>query len=203
MTGAADAAKQGEPGARPGFAAVSAPVAGPRGPLRRALDGLYLVSGALSGLFLVGIAATIIAQVVARQLGGTVDSTETAGFCLAASTFLGLAYAFRRGAHIRVTLLIGRAGGGLRRALELWCVGFSILALGYFLWWAIDFVWFSWKFKEISPGLMAIPLWIPRSGMTLGAAIFLIALVDEFVSILRGVTPSYEANAETVLEGGE
>lgn len=182
---------------------MSGPAAASRGALRRALDGLYLAAGALAGLFLVGIAATIVAQVVARQLGGTIDSTETAGFCLAASTFLGLAYAFRRGAHIRVTLLIGRAPAAPRRALELWCVAFSIAAVAYFLYWAIDFVWFSWKFNEISPGLMAIPLWIPRSAMALGAAVFLVALVDEFVSILRGEVPSYEANAEHVLEGGE
>ena len=201
MTGTPEGPQGAAP--EPGFATVSAPVAGPRGPLRRGLDARDLLSGALSGLFLVGIAATIVAQVVARQLGGTIDSTETAGFCLAASTFLGLAYAFRRGAHIRVTLLIGRTGAGPRRWLELWCVGFSILAVAYFLWWAVDLVWFSWAFDEISPGLMAIPLWIPRSAMALGAAVFLIALVDEFVSILRGVEPSYEANAEHVLEGGE
>ena len=172
-------------------------------PLRRTLDAIYLASGALSGICLVGIAVTIVAQVVGRELGFVVDSTETAGFCLAASTFLGLAYAFRRGAHIRVTLLIGRAPAGPRRWVELWCVAFSIAAVAYFLYWAVDFVWFSWKFNEISPGLMAIPLWIPRSAMALGAAVFLIALVDEFVSILRGVEPSYEANAEHVLEGGE
>lgn len=182
---------------------MGGPAAGRRGALRRGLDGLYLAAGALAGLFLAGIAVTIVAQIVARQLGGTIDSTETAGFCLAASTFLGLAYAFRRGAHIRVTLLIGRAPAGPRRWLELWCVAFSIAAVAYFLWWAVDFVWFSWKFDEISPGLMAIPLWIPRSAMALGAAVFLVALVDEFVSILRGEVPSYEANAEHILESGE
>ena len=66
-------------------------------------------------------------------------------------------------------LLIGRTGAGPRRWLELWCVGFSVLAVAYFLWWAVDLVWFSWAFDEISPGLMAIPLWIPRSAMALGA----------------------------------
>ena len=41
--------------------------------MRRALDSLYTGAGVLSGLFLVGIAVTIIAQVVARLVGLTID----------------------------------------------------------------------------------------------------------------------------------
>ncbi|MEC9434397.1 MAG: TRAP transporter small permease [Pseudomonadota bacterium] len=175
--------------------------------LRRALDSIYLGSGVLSGICLVGIAVTIVAQVVGRELGYVVDSTETAGFCLAASTFFGLAYAFRGGAHVRVTLLIRYAGPLPRKLVELWCVGFAVVAMGYFLYWAGDLVYFSWKFKELSPGLLAIPFWIPRLAMALGSAVFLVALIDEFVAILRGAEPSYEANAETALgdlpEAGE
>lgn len=168
--------------------------------MRKALDLLYDGAGVLSGIFLVGIAVTIIAQVGGRMIGLTVDSTETAGFCLAASTFLGLAYTFRRGGHIRVTLAIRYAGPGLRRAIEAWCIAAAALLVGYFAWWAFDLVWFSWKFHEISPGLMAIPLWIPRLGMALGLTVFLIALLDELFTLLRhGGQPSYEENAETVL----
>ena len=101
--------------------------------LRRAVDSIYLGSGVLSGICLVGIAVTIVAQGAGRELGYVVDSTETAGFCLAASTFFGLAYAFRGGAHVRVTLLIRYAGPLPRKLVELWCVGFAVVAMGYFL----------------------------------------------------------------------
>lgn len=175
--------------------------------LRRTLDAIYLASGVFSGICLVGIAVTIVAQVVGRELGYVVDSTETAGFCLAASTFFGLAYAFRGGAHVRVTLLIRYAGPLPRKLIELWCVGFAIICFAYFLYWAVDLVWFSWKFNELSPGLLAIPFWIPRLAMAVGSGIFLIALIDEFLAVARGAVPTYEANAETALgdlpEGGE
>ncbi len=171
----------------------------PPGALRRGLDLLYTLSGALSGVFLFGIAATIMAQVGGRLAGLTIDSTETAGFCLAASTFLGLAYTLRHGAHIRVTLAIRYAGPRLRRWIELWCVGFAALAMVYFVYWAGEFVLFSWKYHELSPGLLAIPFWIPRSAMVLGGVVFFIALIDEFVSIWRGELPAYEANADHVL----
>ena len=168
--------------------------------MRRALDLLYTGAGVLSGIFLVGIAVTIIAQVAGRLVGLTIDSTETAGFCLAASTFLGLAYTLRRGGHIRVTLAIRNAGPGLRRWIEVWCLAVSAAGVAYFVYWAVELVWFSIEFNELSPGLMAIPFWIPRLAMAVGAAILLIALIDDLVTVLRGrELPSYEANAETVL----
>ena len=167
--------------------------------LRRTLDAAYLVGGYLAAVFLAGIALTIIAQVVGRFFGITIDSTETAGFCLAASTFLGLAYTLKRGGHIRVNLVIRNIHGLPRRIIELWCTGFTAVGMAYFTYWAFDFVWFSYTADLISPGLMAIPFWIPRAGMALGLLLFTIALVDEFVAIWRGAAPSYEVNAETVL----
>ncbi len=167
--------------------------------LRRTLDAAYLVGGYLAAVFLACIALTIVAQVVGRFVAITIDSTETAGFCLAASTFLGLAYTLKRGGHIRVNLVIRNIHGLPRRLIELWCTGFTAVGMAYFTYWAFDFVWFSYTADLISPGLMAIPFWIPRLGMALGLLLFTIALVDEFVAIWRGAAPSYEVNAETVL----
>lgn len=171
--------------------------------LRRGLDALYLAGGYLAALFLAGIALSIIAQVVGRYFRFVIDSTEIAGFCLAASTFLGLAYTLRAGGHIRVTLVIRNATGIARRWVELWCIGFAAAAMAYFTYWAFDFVHFSWAFREISPGLMAVPFWIPRLGMATGLLLLTIALVDEFVAVLRGHEPSYEANAVRVLPRDE
>ncbi|MEL6964849.1 MAG: TRAP transporter small permease [Pseudomonadota bacterium] len=168
--------------------------------LRRALDSLYLLSGRLGAAFLAGIALAIIAQVGGRFLGFTVDSTETAGFCMAASTFLGLAYTFKQGGHIRVTLLIRTFSANTRRIVELLCLAFTALGLVYFTYWTADFVYFSYVFDEISPGLMAIPFWIPRSGMLLGLVIMTIAVVDEFFLVLSGALPNYEVNAGSVFQ---
>jgi len=164
--------------------------------MRRALDTLYLWSGYIAALALVAIAVTIIAQVVGRFFGVAVDSTETAGFSLAASTFFGLAYTFRQGGHIRVTLLTRLATGTADRAIHLWNVFFFAAVMAVVTWWAGDLVYFSWKFTDISPGLLAIPFWIPRSAMLLGSAILTIALIDEFICVARGRVPSYIANDE-------
>ncbi|WP_193183010.1 TRAP transporter small permease [Nisaea sediminum] len=169
--------------------------------VRRLLDGLYLGSGYLSALFLVAIAVTIVAQIVGRFFGVAVDSTESAGFCLAASTFLGLAYTFRHDGHIRVTLLVRLASGPLGKLTELWAVGFCAAGMAYMAYWAGDQVYFSFTFGEKSKGLLAIPLWIPQSAMALGTGILTIALVDEFISILLGRTPSYVENSTALFQG--
>lgn len=167
--------------------------------IRTVLDRLYLWSGYLSALFLVGIAVTIVAQVVGRFFPKLilVDSTETAGFCLAASTFFGLAYTFKQGAHIRVTLLTRLATGLLDRLIHLWSIAVFIVVMGLMTWWSFDYVYFSFVFDDISPGLLAIPFWIPRSGMALGCLVLLVALLDEFVRVAAGKIPSYVANDES------
>ena len=171
--------------------------------MRRYLDILYKVSGYVAACCMVAIALTIIAQICGRFIGIAIDSTESAGFSLAGLTFFGLAYTFRQGEHIRVTLFLRLVPTPFRRFVELFTVGFCIIFIGYLAYWSFDFVYFSHKFGDISPGLLAIPFWIPRLAMALGSLVFLTALIDEFVSIAVGRQPSYEANASPVYEGVE
>lgn len=168
--------------------------------MRRFLDTLYLTSGYVAACCMVAIGLTIIAQICGRFVGIAIDSTETAGFSLAGLTFFGLAYTFRQGEHIRVTLFLRLVRTPFRKFVELFTIGFCIVFIGYLTYWAFDFVYFSHKFGDISPGLLAIPFWIPRLAMALGSFIFLTALIDEFVSVVLGAKPSYEANASPVYE---
>ena len=59
--------------------------------LRSILDRVYLYSGHVAAFFLLAIGACILAQIIWRTLGRTLDATEASGFCMAASTFFGLA----------------------------------------------------------------------------------------------------------------
>lgn len=165
--------------------------------LRRSLDRLYLASGVLAGVFLAGIAVTIVAQIVGRSLGYTVDSTESAGFCMAASSFLALGYALRHGEHIRVNLLIRYLGPGPRRFVEIWCCVFGAAGMAVFTWWAFDLAWQSYIFGDLSPGLLAMPFWIPQLGMATGGAIMAVAFLDELGSVVAGMLPAYERNDPT------
>jgi len=167
--------------------------------MRRFLDGLYLASGVAAAGFLLALLLAILVQVIGRKLGLTVDTTELSGFFMAAATFLGLAYTFRDGGHIRISLLIGRLGGAPRKALELWCCVASAALAGYLATSAAFFALESWQFDDISPGLLAIPFWIPQSGMAAGLAILTVALLDAAWCVAHGQSAGYERNADAAL----
>lgn len=171
-----------------------------RGPLRRALDGVYLASGALAGVFLAAIAVAIIAQIVGRFFGVAIDGTELAGFCMAASTFLGLAYTLKNGTHVRVVLAISRLPPTLRRPVETLCALVGLVASAYFTYFSTLLVLQSYRFGDVSPGLIAAPFWIPQTAMAFGGALLVIAFLDELVLILSGRAAGYEIS-EGVLEG--
>jgi len=161
--------------------------------MRRVLDGLYAACGALGAIALAAIAVLVLAQSIGRLLGVVVPSAnELAGFCVAASAFLALAPALRRGAHIRVTLLTTHLPARFHRAMEAWCLGAAAVMSGYAAYWMVDLVVGSYRYGDVSPGLLAVPLWIPQTAMALGLIVFTISLLDILVDVLRGREPLYE-----------
>lgn len=180
--------------------------------MRRALDGLYLLSGALGAAFIAGICLVVLLQVGANLLDTVVAAfggrapgllvpsyAEFAGFFLAAASFLALPYTLRTGGHIRVTLIIQRLSGRPRRAVELWCTGLAAVLAVYFAFFTVMLVWDSFRFGDLSPGLVPVPLWLPQSAVALGLVILAIALIDEFCAVARGANPSYEGQEDALL----
>lgn len=170
--------------------------------MRRALDILYSSSGLLSAFFLMMIGVTILLQIAGRFLNFAFDATEVSGFCMAASTFLGLAYTLKVGAHIRVNLLVGKLSAPNRRRVEIWCCTLGAAAFAYVSANAWLMAYDSFLFGDTSPGLMAVPFWIPQIGMALGSSIMTIGLVDELVQTLGGRIPDF-ADAEAQAIGDE
>jgi len=163
--------------------------------VRRCLEALYRVSGWLAALCLGMILLAVVWQVVSRWMGRTADATETAGMCLAASTFFGLASTFRAGAHVRINLLTARLRPGLQRVVELFNCTAGAVAVGIVTWNMWLLVMQSHAYHDVSPGLLAMPFWIPQTAVALGLSIFLVALIYELVWLLQGGTHRYDASA--------
>lgn len=161
--------------------------------MRTALNAIYKGSGLLAGFFLIAIAVLSLVQIGGRLLGIAASSyDEFAGYCMAASSFLGLAWTLRSSEHIRMTLAIGRAKGGLRRGLEVFALAIATAITGYFCWSSVAMLWTSFALNDVSQGLVPIKLWIPQSGMALGLTILQIAFIDDLLVTLLGGSPSYE-----------
>jgi|GEM_PF-3019196 len=121
---------------------------------------------------------------VARWLGLIfTGGANYAGYAMATTSFLALAYTFNHNAHIRVSLFVTRAGRW-RRAMEIWCYTLGSLAACFLAWYAIKATLLSHRINDISQGQDATPLWIPQTFMAIGAVIFAIAVVDNLCRIV-------------------
>ncbi len=160
--------------------------------VRRFLDIVYLWSGGLACIFLASIVILVMLQVLTRLFGLHVSGLiDYATYAMVASCFLGIALTLKRGAHIRVSLLLGVLSGPARRGLEIIALAVSAGVMAYFAWYSVLLTYDSWRFGYLEMGLAATPLWIPQTGMAAGAAIGAAAFIDELVLVLLGRTPGY------------
>ena len=165
--------------------------------VRRFLDGLYLLGGQLAVLCVLSILILMIGASVGRVMDWRVSwVNDIVAWLCAAAAFLGMAYSFRNGDFVRVTLVLESVSKPVRRWLELISLSVATVAIGYLGYWAARFTWESYEFNDIAGNMVAIPIWIPQMSFVIGSAILVIAVIDECVCVFRGGKPSYVARVE-------
>lgn len=159
--------------------------------MRQCLDFLYRLAGALAALGMVGTLVMVSAGIFSRPLGIYLRGTDDyAGYCMAACGFLALAYTFKHGEHIRVTLLLERVPERFKRLLEWTSLAVATGVVSILAWYSLRLVLQSYEFEEISQGVDATPLWIPQIAMAIGTAVLLVALLDDLVMTTLGRLPA-------------
>jgi TRAP-type C4-dicarboxylate transport system permease small subunit len=165
--------------------------------LRRSLDGLYALGGAISSLCVLIILLLMVGASLGRSLDWRVSwINDVVSWLCAAAAFFGMAYSFRNGDFVRVTLLLEKVSPQVRHRFEVISLVVASVAISYLGFWAARFTYQSWEFNDIAGNMVAIPLWIPQLSFVMGAAILFVAVVDECVCVLRGGKPSYVARVE-------
>ncbi len=153
--------------------------------LRQALDRVYLVGAYLSGLLLILLCALVIWSILARLLGVFAGgASDVAGYVMATSTFMALAYTFRSQGHIRVALFIQKVMGAKRRALEYWCLGIMSAISVYLAYYMVALAEESYEWEERSEGADAMLLWIPQTPVAIGSTLFAMAVVHTFAEAI-------------------
>src|SRR5947199_8993022 len=128
-----------------------------------------------------------------RPLGINIPAGDDfTSWCMAATAFLGLAHTFRHCEMVRVGLLIDRLSNNVRHVAEIAALVIGTGFIGFFALHAAIMTWQSWKFSDISQGVIAVPLWIPQRGYSRGPVVLFVAVVHELVHVLRGFPPTYE-----------
>lgn len=160
--------------------------------MRRLLDALYDTAAALAALCVLSIFLLMIYASIGRELGWRVGTiNDLVSWLCAAAAFLAMAKAFRNGDFVRVTLLLEVLKPPLRRTFEIVSLAVAAAAIGYLAWWAARFTYESWQFNDMAGGLLVVPMWIPQLTFVVGSALFFVAVMDEFVLVLRGAKPTY------------
>jgi TRAP-type C4-dicarboxylate transport system permease small subunit len=172
--------------------------------MRRFLDRLYSASGALAAVCVALICALMLAQAGGREIGVLVrGADDIVSWLCAASAFLALGHTFRHGELVRVGLFLDRLGPRARYAFEVLSLGIAAAFASYMLWSVTRFVYESWKFKEVAQGLIQLPIWIPQMSLVLGVLVFLIAVIDELILVLRNEKPAYQRAEEERRASGD
>lgn len=165
--------------------------------MRRFLDGLYALTGALAGFCVFAIFAVMLGAVAARELGFRSGGTDDmVSWLTAAAAFLGLAHTFKHGDFVRVGLFLENMSPGRRRVFELLSLTVAAVFTGYLAWSVVLYVYNGWLYNEMSNGLLVVPLWIPQLSFLLGAALLFVALIDEWLIVFGGARPTYVTAVE-------
>jgi TRAP-type C4-dicarboxylate transport system permease small subunit len=148
------------------------------------VDRLCVLTATLAVL---GLAICILLQITARFVEVPVLwASDVAGYALVAATFMAMGPTLRRGVHIRVSLVLNATGERVRGVLDVWsyAVGFAFAL--YAAWWSAVQVHESWRFGDLSTGLVPFPLWVPQSFMALGFIAFTCAMLEGLLARLAG-----------------
>jgi len=168
--------------------------------LDRALERLYVWSGAAAAVFLVLVGACVLTSILSRLLDIYVAGiNEYSGYAMAASSFLALAHTLREGGHIRVALVRSKLRPTAKLWLEVWCLLVATAMTSYLAYYLVYLAWISWKFEEKSEGAAATLLWWPQSIMAVGSIIFAISVAHGLVRVIVRRDPDAASTSPTEL----
>ena len=149
------------------------------------LRNIYRLSGYIAAIFLILVATFILTGIASRIFGFYIRGlAEYSGYCMAASSFLALAYTFGEKGHIRITLFLEKSNKSIRRFLELWCLSAATVFSGFLSFYFIKMLIISINFQERSEGADEILIWIPQVSVALGSTIFFICVLHNFILLI-------------------
>jgi TRAP-type transport system small permease protein len=155
------------------------------------LKKISSVTHAVGVVCLVLVFLSVIVNVISRTLGYSLGGwvEELSGYAVVWSTYLGMAYTFREGRHVKVDLLTENMSPR-NRAIMLAisngaCVVFSIVIVKY----GIFLTQVAYMSERVTP-ITRFPVYLLSLAMPFGIGVFTLeAMVDTFHSIRTIMNP--------------
>lgn len=166
--------------------------------MRRFLDQYYATSAYAAAAMIVGICAVVCIQVVFNAVDKVVvvlgfnawglvlpSYAEFTGYLLVGASFMALASTLQNKVHIRVSLFTQKLPPHWARIAEIWAMAVGFAMAAYATYWSVALVYESWRFNDLSPGMIAVPLWVPQTPIALGFFSLFVCLADNLVASVR------------------
>jgi TRAP-type C4-dicarboxylate transport system permease small subunit len=178
--------------------AGAAPAAA-RGPLSRVLaaaDAVGIAAGWLAAGCLAALTLLIAGEIAVRTLSNifpNVPATipvawEYSAYLMGNAFMFGAATTLRTGGHIRVGILPQSLPPGALRVLEVGATAIGLYACVFLAWSMTEFAWDAFRRGQTSIA-SASPMWPPKAGIALGAAIFALQMAARLIRVLAGLPP--------------
>ncbi|TMV08373.1 TRAP transporter small permease subunit [Arenibacterium halophilum] len=150
----------------------------------RIARGIETGAMVVSALAIAVTTVIVCAEVVLRSFFGisTLISAEYAGYLLAATVYLGLAWTFRNGGFIRVELIHSLILGRAAAIVNFLIAGIATATLVVYSYHIFTFVLATEKSGATSIFITRTPLWIPMVVMPVGSILLTFAM---FSTMLR------------------
>ena len=163
--------------------------------LTRIVEIIADTGGDISGGLVLAIMALVFYEVLMRYALNrpTAFSDEYAGYMMVALSFLGIAYAWRKKAHVRITFLTNR----LRPRVASWLRLVTLVLVLIFLisQWVANYSFLNTSFGQQmrSNTWLFTPLQIPHSTITIGIIILsFIVIVEIARTIIKFKNSTWE-----------
>lgn len=150
-------------------------------------DKLSEAAGYTSAIFMILIVILINTEIIVRSFfdSSTYIADEYSSYFLVAVVLLGLAYALKEEAHIRVEVIRGRLPEQGKRLFDI-CGTLAGLVLTLFITYhSIQMVWDSYSLEVTADSISETPLYLPQLMIPIGLLLFALQLIATLIRRLR------------------
>ncbi len=115
----------------------------------------------------------------------TMIADEYSGYLYLASIFLGLAYTFLSGGHIRINIVTSRLSEGVNGLIDIIASIITLGVLAFVLYRTVLFTYDSYELEMLSEAVSETPLYLTQIVMPIGTILFMLAVIAFIIKRLK------------------
>ena len=142
--------------------------------------GVVAVGALAFGVLPVIVTYDVIARYVFNA--PTLWANEIAVYLVQAIVFLPMGLLVIDNSHVRVTLLTDRLSPWMQARLHRFSLVMTAVFATVIVWLGWAYTAHAWKQGQLSPTLLAVPLWIPNALIPLGGLLLLISALGTLLA---------------------